>query len=126
MDGLEKFTECFYDKSFADPHISLFIRETTDPHGRRFATWIAEKMDGKPVWTMEARKRKTCPFMSHGHQFETPHDRSSAHYAAWHSPKREPEKFGDHFNLHDARVWMRLHFWALRESGLWAKSPSFA
>ena len=34
-------------------------------------------------------------------------DRSSAHFAAWHSPKREPEKFGQHFKLDDCRVWMR-------------------
>jgi len=45
------------------------------------------------------------------------HDRSSAHYAAWHSPKRANEKVGDRFQLDDCRVWMRLHFWAARESG---------
>lgn len=28
--------------------------------------------------------------------------------------------------LPDARVWMRLNFWSLRESGLWDRSPSFA
>ena len=33
--------------------------------------------------------------------------RSSAHFAAWHSPKREREKFGQHFKLDDCRVWMR-------------------
>ena len=62
VEALEKFTNIFYDKSFVDPHISLFIRDTTDPHGHRFATWVAEKMDGKPTWTNEARKRKVCPF----------------------------------------------------------------
>jgi len=36
-----------------------------------------------------------------------PSRRSSAHFAAWHSPKREPEKFGLHFKLDDCRVWMR-------------------
>ena len=42
-----------------------------------------------------------------------------------HSPKREPEKFGVHFKLDDCRVWMRLHFWALREAGMHERSPSF-
>merc|ERR1711879_452215 len=42
-------------------------------------------------------------------------DRSSAHFAAWHSPKREAHKWGQHFKPDDARVWMRLHFWAARE-----------
>lgn len=57
---------------------------------------------------------------------ESPHDRSSAHFAAWHSPKREPGKFGEHFKLDDSRVWMRLNFWALRESGIVQRSPAFA
>merc|ERR1719386_230250 len=49
---------------------------------------------------------------------EVAYDRSSAHFAAWHSPKREPAKWGDHFKPDDARVWMRLHFWAARETGM--------
>jgi len=56
------------------------------------------------------------------------HDRSSAHFAGWHCIKRaEPRvtqmgthKVGDRFKLDDARVWMRLHFWACRETGLFA------
>ena len=78
----------FYEKCFQDPHIDRFIREHSDPHGTRFALWITEKFGGGDVWTAERAKRKTCPFSSHGHVFQTPHDRSSAHFAAWHSPKR--------------------------------------
>jgi hypothetical protein len=33
---------------------------------------------------------------------------------------------GRHFTLDECRVWMRLHFWALRDSGLMDKSPTFA
>jgi hypothetical protein len=44
-------------------------------------------------------------------------DRSSAHFAAWHSPKRPAEDVGVHFQLNDARAWMRLMFWAGREEG---------
>jgi len=54
------------------------------------------------------------------------HDRSSAHVAAWYSSKRPANEVGRHFKLDECRVWMRLHFWALRESGLIEKSPSFA
>ena len=54
------------------------------------------------------------------------HDRSSAHAAAWYSSKRSPDKMGEHFHLDDCRIWMRIHFWALRESGLLECSPSFA
>ena len=54
------------------------------------------------------------------------HDRSSAHVAAWYSPKRPSREVGRHFKLDECRVWMRLHFWALRESGLLQRSPSFA
>lgn len=54
------------------------------------------------------------------------HDRSSAHAAAWYSPKRPARDVGRHFTLEECRVWMRLHFWALRNSGIMTKSPSFA
>lgn len=119
--GLEKFremTNAFYRKAFADPQLDPFIRSHEDPHGERFASWIAEKMGLGQPWTQERRTRKTCPFHSHGHSIDSAHDRSSAHFAAWHSPKRPREKFGTHFKLDDCRVWMRLHFWAAREVGL--------
>merc|ERR1712224_969440 len=93
--------------------------------GHRFAAWITEKFGEGEPWTQERATRKTCPFSAHGHSFQSPHDRSSAHFAAWHSPKREMEKFGRHFKLDDCRIWMRLHFWAMREAGIVAASPSF-
>ena len=124
-DAIRRFTEGFYQKAFLDPHLDQFIREHDDPHGERFADWIVEKFSGNNVWTNKRQSRSTCPFSSHAHTFQTPHDRSTAHYAAWHSPKRMPGTFGRHFKLDDCRVWMRLHFWALRESGLVTRSPSF-
>jgi hypothetical protein len=125
IDAIARFTDRFYQRAFADPHIDQFIRDHADPHGTRFAAWIAEKFgDGTP-WTKERRSRSVCPFQSHGHQLQSPHDRSSAHFAAWHSPKRDPEKFGEHFKLDDCRVWMRLHFWAMREVGLFEDCPQF-
>merc|ERR1712159_945102 len=108
----------FYQLAFEDPHIDRFIRDHDDPHGVRFAMWITEKFGGGNLWSEERATRKICPFMSNGYKFDTPHDRSSAHFVAWHSPKREPEKFGQHFKLDDRRVWMRLHFLALRESDM--------
>merc|ERR1712107_763873 len=102
----------FYEKAFADPHLDKFIRSHDDPHGERFATWIAEKMgDGTP-WTDERRTRPITNLRIGREVVEVSFDRSSAHYAAWHSPKREPHKWGEHFKPDDARVWMRLHFWA--------------
>ena len=107
QNEIRKFTEAFYQLCFRDPHIDKLIRDHADPHGERFANWITEKFGGGDVWTAERAGRKICPFQSHGHTLQTPHDRSSAHFAAWHSPKREPEKFGRHFKLDDCRVWMR-------------------
>jgi len=43
---------------------------------------------------------------------------------AW-QPKRSVERFGLPFKLGDCRVWMRLHFWALRKSDIWHRSPHF-
>lgn len=118
-DQLVKFTNLFYERSFEDAHIDQFLRDHDDPHGERFASWISEKFgDTTMPWTKDRVTRKRCPFQSHGYVFDSAIDRSSAHYTAWHSPKRSPEKFGQHFKLDDARVWMRLHFWAARESGV--------
>lgn len=119
LPTLRRFTHIFYEKCFADPHIDKFIRKHSDPHGERFATWIAEKFgDGTP-WTEErkTRPRDVMSFGVHGQEVVA-FDRSSAHFAAWHSPKREAHKWGQHFKPDDARVWMRLHFWAAREAGL--------
>lgn len=118
LPTLRRFTNAFYQKAFADPHLDKFIASHEDPHGERFATWIAEKFgDGTP-WT-EERKTRPVRRMKIGNEILTvAFDRSSAHFAAWHSPKREPSKYGDHFKLDDARVWMRLHFWAARDAGL--------
>merc|ERR1712157_304722 len=54
----------------------------------------------------------------HGQTVRVAHDRSTAHFAAWNSPKRPADRRGDHFIPEDARVWMRIHFWAAREVGL--------
>jgi truncated hemoglobin YjbI len=124
LPKLREFTETFYAKVFVDPHLDQFIRRHDDPHGERFALWIAEKFgDGTP-WTKE-RMTRPKDFMQIGREtYEVAHDRSSAHFAAWHSPKREAHKWGQHFKPDDARIWMRLHFWAAREVGLF--EPEYA
>lgn len=120
LAALRRMTTNFYKKAFADPHLDTFIAKHSDPHGERLATWIAEKFgDGTP-WTDARRTRPRCPVdIGHGHTTEV-NDRQSAHFAAWHSIKRPTEKWGQHFNLEDSRVWMRLHFAAAREEGLLA------
>jgi hypothetical protein len=115
---LRRFTTNFYKKAFDDPHLDSFIRSHTDPHGERFATWIAEKLGAGTPWSQERRTRDIHNFEAKGEWFQTPHDRSSAHFAAWHSPKRDDNVWGEHFKLDTCRVWMRLHFWAMREEGL--------
>lgn len=124
-ETIRTFTDLFYAKCFNDCHMQQFIRDQTDPHGERMADWICEKMMFETPWTSARARRQVCVFMSHGMQFRTPTDRASAHWAAWHSPKRKEEDFGKHFQVHDCRVWMRLNFWALRQSGIWERSPSF-
>ena len=90
LEKLEAFTTRFYEKAFADPKLDAFIRDHGEPHAKRFAAWIFEKLGGGNVWTAERRTRKMCPFSAHGQDFMSAHDRSSAHFAAWHSPKRDP------------------------------------
>mmetsp|Transcript_53060 Transcript_53060/g.124318 ORF Transcript_53060/g.124318 Transcript_53060/m.124318 type:complete len:358 (+) Transcript_53060:59-1132(+) len=122
---LRLFTTKFYELSFADSHIDQFIADHNEPHGERFANWIAEKFGAGTPWT-EERRTRPMKYMRLGHEVvEVSHDRSTSHLAAWFSPKREPEKRGEHFKPDDARVWMRLHFWAARETGLFDEHPQF-
>jgi len=126
LDQLQTMTELFYSHAFQDPTLDKFIRNHDDPHGARFAKWIHQKLSGSSVWDEERRTRDRTPVtLAHGIRHVVL-DRSSAHAGAWYSPKRPADEVGRHFQLDECRVWMRLHFWALRESGLMEKSPSFA
>jgi len=125
FDGLFRFTCRFYDLCFVDQHVDKFIANHDEPHARRFATWILEKFGDGRLWTQERRTRPTRVMYIDGEKVRVAHDRSSAHAAAWYSPKREPEKRGLHFKLDDARVWMRLHFRAARDTGMFEEHPAF-
>jgi len=124
LQTLRRFTVLFYQKCEVDPHLDQFIRRHTDPHAERFALWIMEKFGEGTPWTHELRVRKTDRMRIGGQVYEVSYDRSSAHFAAWHSPKRPEDKQGERFKPHDARVWMRLHFWAAREVGLFEPQHS--
>mmetsp|Transcript_42796 Transcript_42796/g.101839 ORF Transcript_42796/g.101839 Transcript_42796/m.101839 type:complete len:284 (+) Transcript_42796:299-1150(+) len=122
---IHEMTALFYPKAFANKHLDQFIRSYDDPHSMRLGNWIVEKMGGAGTpWSKERQTRNAQPVeVAEGHRMVV-HDRSSAHHAAWMSPKRAPEAVGDHFQLDDARVWMRLMFWSAREAGLF-QHPRF-
>lgn len=117
--AIHRMTTIFYKKAFADYTLDKFIRDHNDPHGQRMGNWLVEKMtgEGRP-WSAERATRPQCPVRLADNQTIVVHDRSSAHYAAWFSPKREPHKVGQHFKLDDARTWMSLNFLSCREAGL--------
>jgi hypothetical protein len=128
LDDLQIMTELFYDKAFQDVTLDKFLRSKDDPHGSRFAKWIYQKLTGVNVWDNDREQRRNehnVITLANNH-FIVVHDRSSAHVAAWNSIKRPKSEIGRHFKLDECRVWMRLHFWSLRESGLIKKSPEFA
>jgi hypothetical protein len=125
LSDLEAMTTFFYDQAFQDPVLDPFIRSHSDDHGRRFATWIYQKLTGAPIWDENRHNRDLTPVTLADGYKHVVHDRSSAHAAAWYSPKRPAADVGRHFQLGECRVWMRLHFWALRESKLVETSPSF-
>jgi hypothetical protein len=124
-DDLKKMTESFYELAFQDFTLDKFIRSHSDPHGTRFAKFIHQKLTGSNVWDQDRRTRDLTPHPVAGGRTAVVHDRSSAHVAAWYSTKRPAKDVGRHFTLDECRVWMRLHFWALRKSGLSDISPSF-
>jgi hypothetical protein len=119
-----KVIDGFYKKVSQDNHLQQFFMDISDPHAPRLANWIIEKMGGGDVWTFERRSRpRKVVQLADGHEHVV-HDRSSAHVAAWYSPKREPHLVGQHFKLDDCRIWLRLHFWSVREQGLF-QHPAF-
>lgn len=126
LDDLKKMTNAFYELAFEDATLDKFIRSHSDPHGDRFAKWIHQKLSGSNVWDQDRKKRDLTPVQVAGGRSAVVHDRSSAHSAAWYSPKRPSNEVGRHFKLDECRVWMRLHFFAMRKSGIVEKSPSFA
>eukprot|EP00534_Pseudo-nitzschia_fraudulenta_P012619 CAMPEP_0201215038 /NCGR_PEP_ID=MMETSP0851-20130426/188727_1 /ASSEMBLY_ACC=CAM_ASM_000631 /TAXON_ID=183588 /ORGANISM="Pseudo-nitzschia fraudulenta, Strain WWA7" /LENGTH=298 /DNA_ID=CAMNT_0047504443 /DNA_START=82 /DNA_END=978 /DNA_ORIENTATION=+ len=125
VSDLQKMTELFYERAFLDETLDKFIRSHDDPHASRFAKWIHQKLSGSTVWDRDRGERLRN---AHGSTSDgvVVHDRTSAHVAAWHSPKRPSHEAGRRFGVDECRVWMRLHFWALRDSGLVEKSPAFA
>ena len=118
--AVHRATSAFYQKFFADVHLEQFIRkEKGAAHATRLGNWIVEKFGGAGCpWTEERRGRARDTAVCAGGRPVDVHDRTSAHVAAWHSAKRAPADVGRRFKLDDARMWMRLHFWAARESGL--------
>lgn len=126
VEDLKQMTDRFYEKAFQDATLDKFIRSHSDPHGSRFAKWIHQKLAGSTVWDDDRANRDQHPIRLAEGQKYVVHDRTSAHVAAWHSAKRPSKEVGRHFQLDECRVWMRLHFWALRESGLMEKKPDFA
>lgn len=129
LTDLQKMTELFYEKAFEDETLDKFIQSRDDPHGARFAKWIHQKLSGSTLWDedrAERRRDNKGVALANGEKGFLVHDRSSAHVAAWHSPKRPTHEVGRHFKLDECRTWMRIHFWAMRESGIMEKSPAFA
>lgn len=126
LDDLKKMTTAFYKLAFQDDTLDKLIRSHSDPHGDRFAKWIHQKLSGSNVWDLDRQQRDTTPVLVAGGRSAVVHDRSSAHAAAWYSPKRPKSEVGRHFKLDECRVWMRLHFYAMRQTGIVERSPSFA
>lgn len=126
LNDLKAMTEKFYELAFMDHTLDKLIRSRTDPHGDRFAKWIHQKLCDSHVWDDDRIHRDKTPVRVSEHRTVVVEDRTSAHVSAWYSPKRPSNDVGKRFKLDDCRVWMRLHFYALRQSGLMLKSPTFA
>ncbi|KAK3286304.1 hypothetical protein CYMTET_6133 [Cymbomonas tetramitiformis] len=97
-DVIHRLTDAFYQKVFQDAHLAQFFASFDDPHAERLGNWIIEKMGGGPVWTKERKRRPQVQVTLAGGHKHVVHDRSSAHVAAWHSPKRQPSKGGNRMN----------------------------
>lgn len=128
MDAIIGMTTIFYQKFEADQHIKQFLGTLQTPleiHARRIGMYFCEMMgmSGDPWSTdVNVRPKKAQP-LANGRSIVVD-SRQAAHAAAWNSKTRKPQDGGKRFKLDDCRVWMRLMFWACRESGL-AENPAF-
>lgn len=107
-DRIREFCTRFYALFFEDKVLSQFIfeKDGAEAHGKRLADWIIQKMDeNRKPWSESGRWGMRQP----------------SHFRAWNNDKRHISVRGDHFKLDDTRMWMRLHFWAVREVGLGPK-----
>jgi len=111
-DVIREICTRFYARAFEDAVLKqfFFLDDGAVAHAQRLADWIIEKMggEGRP-WTESGRLGQRQP----------------SHFKAWNSDKRHYRARGDHFKLDDVRIWMRLHFWAVRECGLTNHKPFF-
>jgi hypothetical protein len=126
MSDLQRMTDLFYQKAFLDATLDPFIHSHSEPHGLRFAKWIHQQLTGSCLWDEDCRLRDKTPFPISSNDKHIVFDLTSAHIAARGSVKRPKEHRERAFQLDECRVWMRLHFWAMRESGVFIQSPSFA
>ena len=104
-DKVRELCTRFYARAFEDVTLKPFFfeKDGATAHGKRLADWIIEKMGGEGTpWTDSGRLGMRQP----------------SHFKAWNNSKRPLADRGNHFNLVDSRVWMRIHFWAARELGL--------
>jgi len=132
VDGIIRITTRFYEKFHADAHLRQFLGGLQQPlevHARRLGSYIAEMMgaSGAP-WTTDTRTNTTDrrqPIKLANGRTALAADRFSAHHCAWHSVDRPREKVGRRFKLDDCRVWMRLFFWAVRDSGFDERTDVF-
>jgi len=111
-DRIREFCTRFYARAFLDNTINtfFFLDDGPEAHAKRLADWIIEKMDpGQKPWTDSGRLGQRQP----------------SHHQAWNSVKRPRQERGLHFDLKDTRIWMRLHFWAARECGLFEHAPFY-
>jgi truncated hemoglobin YjbI len=104
-DRIRELCTRFYARAFLDQTLTgfFFADDGATAHGQRLADWIIQKMGGEgEPWTDSGRWGM----------------RQVSHRSAWNSVKRDESVRGRHFKLGETRVWMRLHFWAVRECGL--------
>ena len=95
----------FYAWALVDEHLQEFFFEADGAaaHGDRLGHWIVQFMGGEGnPWDDSGREGM----------------RQTTHVKAWNSIHRPPQRKGRHFKLDDCRIWMRLHFLAAREVGL--------
>ncbi len=53
LPAMERLTECFYQRVFADPLLLPLFRDPSDPHAERLALWLSELLGGPKLHTQQ-------------------------------------------------------------------------
>lgn len=102
-DALRKGSEAFYERVFVDPLLKEFVEDANPSHAIRLHAFLIEHLGGEPLYT-RLRGPNLLQRITDAHDFAI-----SCH-------RRPEHKIGRAFTVEEARRWIYLFFYSMREA----------